>query len=141
MNADWKPGSHRSFAIYSCSKFVTEFEKNSCGGARYIRRWKQYITCWLAWTLGHKYLKLKLRSRQRASATSHFKLSMSNNKQTIIIIIIIMFFELFLLRKISEFPSGTRTHSLQQLGNSDIFLSKNSSNNIIIVTSELAYIF
>ena len=66
---------HSSFAKYSCSKFATEFEIHSCGGARYIRRWKQYITCWLAWTLGHKYLKLKLRSQQTASATWHFKLS------------------------------------------------------------------
>ena len=46
---------------------------------------------------------------------------------------IMMFFELFLLRKISEFPSATRIHNLQQLGNSDIFLSKNSSKNIIII--------
>ena len=29
-----------------------------------------------------------------------------------IIIVMMMFFELFLLRKISEFPSGTRTHNL-----------------------------
>ena len=54
------------------------------------------------------------------------------------------FFELFLLRKVSEFPSGTRTHNLLivceirrlwvrvLLGNSDTFLSKNSSKNIII---------
>ena len=27
-------------------------------------------------------------------------------------IVMMMFFELFLLRKISEFPSGTRTHNL-----------------------------
>ena len=30
--------------------------------------------------------------------------------------IVMMFFELFLLRKISEFPSGTRTHNLQIAG-------------------------
>ena len=30
--------------------------------------------------------------------------------------IVMMFFELFLLRKISEFPSGTRTHNLQITG-------------------------
>ena len=56
------------------------------------------------------------------------------------IVVMMMFFELFLLRKISEFPSGTRTHNKQRLwvrvpfGNSDIFLSKNSSKNIIIKT-------
>ena len=43
-------------------------------------------------------------------------------------VVMMMFFELFLLRKISEFPSGTRTHS-------EISLSKNSSKNIIITTS------
>ena len=31
-------------------------------------------------------------------------------------IVMMMFFELFLLRNISEFPSGTRTHNLQIAG-------------------------
>ena len=34
----------------------------------------------------------------------------------IIFIVIMMFFELFLLRKISEFPSGIQTHNLQIAG-------------------------
>ena len=36
-----------------------------------------------------------------------------NTKPTIIMM---MFFEIFLLRKLSEFPSGTRTHNLQIAG-------------------------
>ena len=55
--------------------------------------------------------------------------------------------KLFLLRKISEFPSGTRTDNLLiagemlwvrvPLGNSDIFLSKNSSKNIMIIINNI----
>ena len=64
-------------------------------------------------------------------------------------IVMMMFFELFLLRKISEFPSGTLTNSgtegcgfESRLG-TQIFSRVNSSKNIIITifTSELAYIF
>ena len=56
------------------------------------------------------------------------------------IVIMMKFFELFLLRKISEFPSVWEHHKLHH-----IFLSKNVKNNIYVIlticTSELAYIF